>query len=107
MRYVFLTMTVAGALCGQAIMDASAAAAGGIAGGASGKQVSDGVNSIFGKVAKQTAQAAGDVKAKSVTAVPAAAAPQPAPVLEIGPGLPTSGGVPLPPAVPIRVFCCC
>ena len=29
MRYVFLTMTLAGALCGQAIMDASAAAAGG------------------------------------------------------------------------------
>ena len=102
MRFVFLTMTVAGALCGQAIMDASAATAGGVVGGASGKQVSDGVNSIFGKVAKQTAQAAGE-KAKSVTTPPAVAAAPAAPVLEIGPGVPTSGGVPLPPAVPHKV----
>ncbi len=106
MRYVFLTMTVAGALYGQAIMDASAAAAGGIAGGASGKQVSDGVSGIFGKVAKQTAQAAGEVKPKTVAAVQPirpAAAPAAAPTLEIGPGVPKSGGVPLPPAVPHKV----
>ncbi len=103
MRYVFLTMTLAGALCGQAIMDASAAAAGGVAGGASGKQVSDGVSGIFGKVAKQTAQAAGEVKPKTVAATqsiqPAAAAP----TLEVGPGVPTSGGVPLPPVVPHKM----
>jgi len=102
MRYVFLTMTLAGAMYGQAIMDASAAAAGGIVGGASGKQVSDGVTGIFGKVAKQTTQAAGDSKAKPVAVMPAAA-PAAAPILEIGPGVPKSGGVPLPPAVPHKV----
>ena len=102
MRYVFLTMTLAGAMYGQAIMDASAAAAGGIVGGASGKQVSDGVTGIFGKVAKQTTQAAGDSKAKPVAVTPAAA-PAAAPILEIGPGVPKSGGVPLPPAVPHKV----
>jgi hypothetical protein len=90
-------------------MDASAAAAGGIAGGASGKQVSDGVSGIFGKVAKQTSQAAGEVKPKAVAAVQvqapqaAAAAPANAPLLEVGPGVPKSGGVPLPPVVPHKV----
>ena len=107
MRYVFLTITLAGALCGQAIMDASAAAAGGIAGGASGKQVSDGVSGIFGKVAKQTSQAAGEVKAKPAAAVqapqPAAAPLANAPLLEVGPGVPSSGGVPLPPVAPHKV----
>ena len=58
MRYVFLVMTVGVSLYGQAMMDATAAAAGGIAGGAAGKKVNDGLNNVLGNVAKQTAKAA-------------------------------------------------
>ena len=104
MRYIFLVMTVGGSLYGQAIMDATAAAAGGVAGGAAGKKVNDGLNSVLGKVAQQTARAAGtaDAKPKSVAVVQVAPTPvnvtsSAAPLLEVGPGVPKSGGVPLPP----------
>lgn len=104
MRYILLlTMTASGALYGQAIMDAAAAAAGGVAGGAAGKKVSDGLSSILGKVANQTSQAAGEVKAKPVATLqtpPANSTAPTAPLLEVGPGVPKSGGVPLPPPAP-------
>jgi hypothetical protein len=100
MRYVLLVMTVGTSLYGQAIMDATAAAAGGIAGGAAGKKVNDGLNKVLGNVATQTAKAAGDAKTKPVAVVqapPTVAAAPAAPLLEVGPGVPKSGGVPLPP----------
>src|SRR5580700_9455186 len=110
MRYVLLVMTVGASLQGQAIMDATAAAAGGIAGGAAGKKVNDGLNKVLGNVATQTAKAAGDAKPKAVAVVQAptvpvlAAAPAaPAPFLELSPGVPKSGGVPLPPAAPHKL----
>jgi hypothetical protein len=98
MRYILLTMTLGGALYGQAMLDATAAMAGGVTGGAAGKKVNEGLSNILGKVANQTSQAAG---VKPATAAPAttptttqAAA---TPLLEVGPGVPKSGGVPLPP----------
>ena len=110
MRSVFLVMTIGVAFLGQplysqAIMDATAAAAGGIAGGAAGKKVNEGLTSVLGKVAKQTSQAAGDAKPKPVAVVqPPATSPASStvPMLELSPGVPKSGGVPLPPA-PRRV----
>jgi hypothetical protein len=107
MRYILLlTITVSGALHGQAIMDVAAASAGGVAGGAAGKKVSDGLTNIFGKVANQTSQAAGEVKPKSVATVqtpPPTGTTPAAPLLEVGPGVPKSGGVPLPPPNPSKV----
>jgi len=106
MRSVYLVMTAGvmlfgQALHGQAMMDATAAAAGGIAGGAAGKKVNDGLNSVLGKVAKQASQAAGEAKPKPVasiqTPVVAPAPESTTPLLVVSPGVPKSGGVPLPP----------
>ena len=112
---------------GQAMMDATAAVTGGTAGVVAGKKVSEAVNPVFGKMAKQLDKAAGDAAPKSKAALPASSsapahgtAPMPgtgtAPMIDIGPGVPKrapstraavpiSGGVPLPPppaVVPAR-----
>jgi len=87
MRFVALAFLFTAAAFGQNLTEFGAAAAGGTVGGASGKQVSDGLTAIFGKVNEQTAKAAGK---KEEAATPA---------LKLGPGLPKedTGGVPLPP----------
>lgn len=101
MRYVFLALAVGVSLHGQAMTDAAAAAAGGIVGGAAGKKVSDGLTSVLGNVAKQTQQAAASAKPKAVVAAPAPVpGPAATPLIEVSPGVPTSGGVPLPPPAP-------
>ena len=73
----------------QTLTEFGAAAAGGSIGGASGKKVSDGLTSIFGKVADHTATAAGKEE-------------KAAPALTLGPGVPKAetGGVPPPPSQP-------
>jgi len=81
---------LAGAAFGQTMVEFGAAAAGGSVAGASGKKVSDGINSIFGKVNGTTDKAAASGK-------PAAGKQQPA--LEVSAGVPKddSSGVPPPP----------
>ena len=81
---------LAGADFGQTMVEFGAAAAGGSVAGASGKKVSDGINSIFGKVNGTTDKAAASGKA-------APAKQQPA--LEVSSGVPKddSSGVPPPP----------
>jgi hypothetical protein len=79
----FLGLAFAGALSAQTITEVGAAAAGGATGGAAGKQVSSGINKIFGKIDQQTSAAAKtapeqDAKeavAKTSGATPTAAAP--------------------------------
>jgi hypothetical protein len=81
---VVLTGSVfAGASFGQAMTEFGAAAAGGSIGAAGGKSLSNGINSIFGKVDQQMGKAA---KAD-------------APAMTVAPGVPKNadGGVPLPP----------
>lgn len=87
MRSVACALLFTAAAFGQNLTEFGAAAAGGTVGGASGKQVSDGLTAIFGKVNEQTAKAASK---KEEAATPA---------LKLGPGLPKedTGGVPLPP----------
>jgi hypothetical protein len=86
--------TLAGAAWGQTLTEFGAAAAGGSVAGASGRKVSDGINSIFGKVNGTTDKAAATGKP---AAKPPATKQQPA--IEVSPGVPTadSGGVPPPP----------
>jgi hypothetical protein len=81
---------LAGAAFGQTMVEFGTAAAGGSVAGASGKRVSDGINSIFGKVNGTTDKAAASGK-------PAPTKQQPA--IEVSPGVPKddSSGVPPPP----------
>jgi hypothetical protein len=85
---------LAGAAWGQTLTEFGAAAAGGSVAGASGRKVSDGINSVFGKVNGTTDKA-------SATGKPATKAPtaQQQPALEVSPGVPKddSSGVPPPP----------
>jgi hypothetical protein len=87
---MLVVTTLAGTVWGQTLTEFGAAAAGGSAAGASGKKVSDGITSIFGKVNGTTNKAAASGK-------PATAKQQPA--LEVSPGVPKddSSGVPPPP----------
>jgi hypothetical protein len=91
---VLVVTTLAGTAWGQTLTEFGAAAAGGSAAGASGKKVSDGITSIFGKVNGTTNKAAASGK-------PAAKAPaaKQQPALEVSPGVPKddSSGVPPPP----------
>ena len=79
---------------GQNLTEYGAAAAGGSVGGASGRKVSDGINSILNKVSGATDQASATGKP---AAKPSTAKQQPA--LEVSPGVPKadSGDVPPPP----------
>lgn len=81
---------LAGAAWGQTMVEFGSAAAGGSVAGASGKKVSDGITSIFGKVNGTTDKAA--------TAGKAPAAKEP-PALQVSPGVPKDdgSGVPAPP----------
>ena len=87
---MLVVTTLAGTVWGQTLTEFGAAAAGGSAAGASGKKVSDGITSIFGKVNGTTNKAAASGK-------PATAKQQPA--LQVSPGVPKddSSGVPPPP----------
>jgi len=67
-----LVVVVAGAAGAQTITEFGAAAATGTAGGAAGKQVSNGITAIFGKVDQQTKAAAKADPAKPETAKPEA-----------------------------------
>ena len=79
----------------QSLTEFGAVAAGSAVGGASGKSVSNGINAIFGKVDQQTAKAAKETKKEKE--------PQ-AEALKVAPGSPVAdpGGVPLPPAPPVK-----
>jgi len=85
---------LAGAAWGQNLTEYGAAAAGGSVGGASGRKVSDGINSIFDKVSGTAGKA-------STTDKPAPKPPtaKQQPALEVSPGVPKadSGDVPPPP----------
>lgn len=85
---------LAGAAWGQNLTEFGAAAAGGSVGGAGGKKVSDGINSILNKVSGATDKAS---VADKPAAKPPASKQQPA--LEVSPGVPKgdSGDVPPPP----------
>jgi hypothetical protein len=70
----------AGLAQGQSLMENAAAAAGGSVGGVAGKQVSDGLSTIFGKIDQDTSKAA---------AKPSKRYTGPSePLLEAGPGVP-------------------
>ena len=56
---LLLAAALGASLSAQTLTEAAVAAAGGSVGGMAGKKVSDGVTTIFGKVDKQTAAAAG------------------------------------------------
>ena len=89
MRHTTLLVLLCGPAFGQTILETSAAAAGGSAGGVAGKKVSDGISAIFGKVDQQTGKAA-------------EAAKNAKPLFEVGPGVPkgaTTESVPPPPPV--------
>jgi hypothetical protein len=79
----------------QTMTEFGAVAAGSAVGGASGKSVSNGINAIFGKVDQQTARAAKETKREKEPQVEA---------LKVAPGAPVAdpGGVPLPPAPPVK-----
>jgi len=77
----------------QSIMETSAAAAGGSVGGVAGKQVSDGLTAIFGKLDKSTSKAAKASKRYSGPSEP---------LLEAGPGVPNAGPESVPPPPPLR-----
>ena len=91
MRIITCALLCAGAAFGQNLVEFGAAVAGSTVGGASGKQVSDGLTTIFGKVSDQTAKAAGKKEKEKEEAV--------TPALKLGPGVlrEDTGGVPLPP----------
>jgi hypothetical protein len=77
MRSLVVWLGFAGVLCAQSISEFGAAAAGGATGAAAGKKASEGITAIFGKVDKQTADAAKQTKPAPATA---AAPPDAAPV---------------------------
>jgi hypothetical protein len=83
---------------GQSLMETSAAAAGGSVGGVAGKQVSDGISAILGKVDKNTEKAAKADKVSKRYSGPSE------PLIEAGPGAPKreTESVPPPPPLPRR-----
>jgi hypothetical protein len=89
MRSTILVIMLSSVGWSQALVEHAAAAAGGSVGGVAGKKVSDGLNSIFGKIDKQTSKAAKGASA--------GAAASNAPLLEVGPGVPKPTA-PAPPA---------
>src|SRR5215831_6545106 len=110
MRTAIMVLSLAGGLAAQSMTDVTAAATGGVAGAAAGKTVSDGLTGVFGKVASETEKAAKAVKrpapapvAQPSHVVAAAVGPQ-APLIVASPGLPKSGGVPLPPPSTNKAF---
>lgn len=88
MRKMLLVVVLSGAfggsIQGQSMVEMSAAAAGGTAGGVAGKKVSDGLTKIFEKVDKQTGKAAKAGETKK----PANPDDANTPLLEVGPGVP-------------------
>jgi hypothetical protein len=90
LRNSLLVVVFGAAASAQTLTEAAAAAAGGTVGGVAGKKVSEGVTSIFNKIDKQAAGAAGDAnaaKAKAVPVTPKTAASKSA-LIEAGPGKP-------------------
>lgn len=88
-KFVMILFAV-GSMCvsAQSMVEMSAAAAGGTAGGVAGKKVSDGLTKIFGKVDKQTQKAAKAGETKQTAITPDSSTP----LLEVGPGVPRAGG---------------
>jgi hypothetical protein len=87
MRHTLFVILLTGGVWGQSLVETAGAAAGGTAGGVAGKKVSDGLNSVLGKVDKQTKTAADPAKNGNDT------------MFEVGPGVPKAdqGSVPPPP----------
>lgn len=85
MRSVAMLLVVAGLAWSQAIMDATAAIAGGSVGGAAGKKVNDGVSAIFQKVDATAAKTAKAEKPAKTTAH-TAEKPSGSTVLQVGSG---------------------
>src|SRR5438874_2742414 len=84
MRLILLMVAaVSGAMC-QTLSEVGAAAAGSVAGGAAGKKVSDGLNTVLEKVDQKTTAAAASAP-KAAPAKPAA------PLLEVSPGVVGTG----------------
>ena len=81
MRSVAMLLVVTGLAWSQAIMDATAAIAGGSVGGAAGKKVNDGVSAIFQKVDATAVKAA-----KAEKPAKTAEKPSGSTVLEVGSG---------------------
>jgi hypothetical protein len=96
--WLALSLGLAGVLGAQSLSEYGAAAAGGVTGGAAGKKVSDGITAIFGKVDKQTADAAKQTKPAAAKApATAEAAPSAAPSTASAAPAPAAGNVPSPP----------
>jgi len=91
MRILASFLFITASAFAQNLTEFGAVAAGSTVGGASGKAVSNGITAIFGKVDKQTANAAKDTKKKEKE--PEAVAIKVAPRSYQG----ETGGVPLPP----------
>jgi len=91
MRFLLFVILLCGSLCGQAMIDATAAMTGGTVGSVAGKKVSDGLSKVLGKADKQTSKAADGKAAEKV-----------APLFEVGPAVPKSKveSVPPPPPLP-------
>ena len=92
MRLTACVVLFAGVGLAQSMTEFGAAAAVGSVGGASGKNISDGLTAVFEKVGQQTAKAAKPGKTPAE------------PALELAPGVvrEETGGVPLPPPPPGR-----
>src|SRR5471030_2313169 len=84
LQLILVFVSIGGIACGQSMLEAGAAAAGGSVGGVAGKKVSDGLTKIFEKVDKQTAKAAKAGETKKA----ANPADSNTPLLEVGPGVP-------------------
>ena len=82
----------------QSLVEHAAAAAGGSVGGVAGKKISDGLNSVFGKVEKQTDQAAKTDRSSRASKVAESATD--APLFEVGPGVPKGSKASVPPPPP-------
>lgn len=96
MRGLLLVTVLSGMACAQTMTEFGAAAAGGATGGAAGKKVSEGITSIFGKLDKQSADAAkqGPTKAADPKPAPTAASPARASTTtaKVAPGLESQPG---------------
>src|SRR3979409_2493458 len=95
MRLFLCCVALGGAASAQSIAEAAAAIGGGAVGGVAGKQVSAGIDTIFGKVDQQTKKAAeAEPKSqdkglkKSTSSLP---------VIQVSPGVPRPDSVPPPP----------
>jgi len=86
MRMGVMVVLLGSIATAQSLVEHSAAAAGGAVGGVAGKKVSDGLTSIFEKVDKQAAKAAGEKAAKARRANE--------PVFDVGPGVPHASASP-------------